>query len=77
MMPPQLQPRKAACVSRLIGHDHARPDTHLAPQLDQSAVVKPSQIDRSDPLSQDHDVKKRAASSHHLSDAPFAALKSP
>ena len=26
-------------VSRLIGHDHARPDTHLAPQLDQSAVV--------------------------------------
>ena len=24
MMPPQLQPRKAACVSRLIGHDHAR-----------------------------------------------------
>jgi hypothetical protein len=43
MMPPQLQPLKAACVSRLIGHDHARPDTHLAPQLDQSAVVKASQ----------------------------------
>ena len=58
MMPPQLQPRQAACVSRLIGHDHARPDTHLAPQLDQSAVVKASQIDRSDPFSQDDDVEK-------------------
>ena len=68
MMPPQLQPRQAACVSRLIGHDHARPDTHLAPQLDQSAVVKASQIDRSDPFTQDDDVEKRAASSHHLSD---------
>jgi hypothetical protein len=49
MMPPQLQPRKAACVSRLIGHDHARPDTHLAPQLDQSAVVKASQISYAGP----------------------------
>jgi hypothetical protein len=77
MMRPQLQPRKAACVSRLIGHDHARPDTQLEPQLDQSALFKASRIDRRDPLGQSDDLEQCAGWSHYLSHASFAALKSP